>query len=82
YNEGNLDVYQGGDLLAAQFAAYRAYAALQAERRAPGLAADYAAKAAALRATFNATWWDEDRRFFYGARLQDGTFYPRYHDVA
>ena len=71
----------GADLVAAQVAAYSAYAGLAELRGQGGAAAEYRAKADMLRTWFNEKWWDPDRKAFYRGIKQDRTFLMR-HDEA
>ena len=69
----------GADLLAAQYAGYVAYAAIQASKGVRGslshrLAEEFGSKAAALRARFNTEWWNPARNCFYSAVLPGGGF--------
>jgi hypothetical protein len=69
----------GADLIAAQYAAYLAYAAIQEIKGGPGslsreIAREYRAKAEALRARFNSEWWDPARNCFRTGVLPDGSW--------
>jgi len=75
----------GADLVAAQYAAYRAYAEIQEFKGAPGSlssrrAADFRMLADGLRRRFNNDWWDPATNRFYSGILNDGTFDPDYAD--
>jgi hypothetical protein len=70
-------VLVGADLVAAQAAAYRAYAAIQDLRNNPSAAAEYRGKADKLKAWFNDKWWDERNQNFYRAMNQDRAFVSR-----
>jgi hypothetical protein len=83
YNEAVTRPFVGGDLIAAQAAAYDAYAALLAVPAASthGFAADspsaadpaqaWRAKAQALRTTYDREWWCASSSRFAGLRLHD-----------
>ena len=69
----------GADLLAAQYAAYLAYAAIQEIKGGPGslsreIAREYRAKAETLRARFNSEWWDPACNCFRTGVLPDGSW--------
>ncbi len=67
----------GGDLVAAQFAANRAYAEMLAARRAPGDSEDRAEfenEANRLRRLYNDRWWNDESGRFYTSILPDGSF--------
>lgn len=65
----------GADLVAAQYAAYRDYASLERARGRSADAAEFAAKAASLKALYNNRWWDPATHSFYGALGEDGRFH-------
>jgi hypothetical protein len=67
-------VSEGADLVAAQYGAYLAYAAIEAEKKAEVEAAKYRAKAEQLRNQFNSTWWNEKDGNYYLGKLPDGAF--------
>jgi hypothetical protein len=71
YEEGRSDYVVGVDLLAAQYAAYRAYASIQALRENFGAAQAYAKKAASVRNFINGTWWDDKAHHFYSVLDQN-----------
>ena len=67
----------GGDLVAAQYAANRAYARMLRSRDHPGDVSDAEerdAEAARLRALYNERWWSSEHGRFYGAILPGGAF--------
>jgi hypothetical protein len=71
------------DLVAAQYEGYLVYSAIQNRKGAPGslskkLSAEYLAKAQALKARFNAEWWNQLEMRFYLAQLSDRSFHPGY----
>jgi len=67
----------GGDLVAAEFAAFQAYARIQELRGNSSVAAEYQRKADLLRAQYNGKWWDAKNDRFYTSLLQDGGFHAR-----
>jgi hypothetical protein len=67
----------GSDLVAAQAAAYSAYAAIAELREKPGGAARYRAESDRLRTWFNEKWWDSANRRFYRAMNQERAFVSR-----
>jgi hypothetical protein len=76
----------GGDLVAAQYRGYLVYTAIQEEKGARGslsqkLAAEYRAKAEALRARYNTEWWNPAQSQYYPAMLPDHTYYGGYIDA-
>lgn len=69
----------GADLVAAQYAGYQTYSAMQETMGREGslsnrLARTYRTKADELRKRFNAEWWAEGQNRFYSGRLPDHTF--------
>ena len=74
YEEAVPDIFIGGDLLAAQVAAYQAYARIQELRGYPQHALAYRQRAAAIRELYNQTWWNTDARTFHSFMRQDGRF--------
>lgn len=67
----------GADLVAAQYAANRAYAAILLTRDHPGdrqAADDFAAEAERLRRLYNESWWSDELGRFHAAILPDGSF--------
>ena len=76
YEEAHSDIRLGGDLLAAQVAAYRAYAHIQELRGDGARAGVYRRKAAEIQALYDRTWWSEDAADFYSVMRSDGSFDP------
>jgi hypothetical protein len=74
YEESVMDIAIGGDLLAAQVAAYEAYACIQELRGYPEDAHPYRQKAAVIRERYNQTWWSADAGTFHSFVGQDGRF--------
>ncbi|TFE26901.1 hypothetical protein [Cohnella luojiensis] len=79
YNEDGLQPLVGGDLLAAQFAGFRAYAELLALNGDSRGFASYSARAESFRLLYEKDWWNGESDRFYGALLQDRTYYERYY---
>ena len=76
YDENpNLHIKIGGDLMAAEYAAYMAYANIAVLRKDSATARALREKAAALRKRFNDDWWDWRRQVFNTALLSDDKFY-------
>jgi hypothetical protein len=75
YDEDLQDqVFVGSDLVAAQFAAYDKYAAIERTRNELHSSAEFEGKAGRLKALYNEKWWDAGRDRFYGAMSADGSF--------
>ncbi|MCW5982751.1 MAG: hypothetical protein KIT09_31975 [Bryobacteraceae bacterium] len=73
----------GADLVAAQYRGYLVYAAIQERKGAKGslsqkLAGQYRSKAEALRARFNAEWWNPLQNRYYASILPDGKYFDGY----
>jgi hypothetical protein len=78
---GDLRLLRGADLVAAQYAGYLTYAAMQESKGNSGslsqrLAQDYRNKANALRGRYNAEWWNAAQNRFYSGVLPNGSFAP------
>lgn len=88
YEEGNTDVAVGIDLLAAQYAAYRAFAAIQAIRGDLKRFDTYEERAAGVKALVNTAWWDSAGSYFHAFLNKNHSFRGRagadllYWDVA
>lgn len=67
YDESRGPFTVGVDLLATQYAAYRAYAFMQAVRGDTGAAQKFYAEAARVKALVNDKWWDAKTQRFYAA---------------
>jgi len=65
YDEGNHEYTVGSDLVATQFAAYQAYAQIQATRGNAALADAYFKKAEEVRKLIDTRWWNEKDQCFY-----------------
>lgn len=74
YNEEVAHPLVGGDLLATQFAAYRAYAQMLAWRGDTQAAAEFQQRAQQLQRLYDQDWWNEAAGVFASYRLQDGSF--------
>ncbi len=70
------DVLVGADLIAAQYAAYEAFAAIQDARNEHAIANEFAAKARDLKSLYNSKWWDASRDCYFAALGEDGKFHP------
>lgn len=81
YNEVVSHPRVGGDLIAAQYGAYRAYANIQELQGNQPDAARFRAQAQALQQLYTSTWWDEAAGRFASFRLQDGSLHIGYHGV-
>lgn len=79
YNEDGLHPLVGGDLVGAMYAGYRAFAELVSLKGEAGLAEEFERKAEELQRRYQSVWWNEKARRFYGAFLQDFSFYPSYY---
>ncbi len=66
----------GADLVAAQYAANRSYAALLRASGRSVEAARFAVEAARLQRVYNDDWWNPATGRFYTAVVQDGSFDP------
>jgi hypothetical protein len=69
------EVLTGADLIAAQYAAYRGYAAIERARNELNAAAEFEHKAAQLKSLYNDHWWDAAQGRFFGALGEDGKFH-------
>jgi alpha-galactosidase len=74
YDEGPLSdrTAVGSDLLAAQWRAFRSYAAIMSLRGDPSAEAVFESRAAGLRTAFRNKWWDSERGRFASLRLEGG----------
>ena len=83
YHASGPKLATGADLVAAQFAGYRTYAAIQEFVGREGslsqrLAREYRDKARALQMRFNREWWNAAGERFYSGILMDRTFDPEF----
>jgi hypothetical protein len=69
-------VLVGSDLIAAQHAAYRDYAAIERSRNEPKVAVEFERKAEHLQELYNTQWWDSARNRYFGDLGEDGKFHP------
>lgn len=81
YNEVVPHPQVGGDLVAAQYGAYLAYANLQTLLGEVAVAETFRRKAHALQQHYHAQWWAAEAGRFASFRLQDGTYCPEYHGI-
>lgn len=75
YNESDLNVRIGGDMIAIEYAGLLSYAEILRLRNEPRKADKYAEKARRLADRYQAEWWNDAGKRFYGAMKQDRTFY-------
>jgi hypothetical protein len=68
-------VLVGSDLIAAQYAAYRGYTAIEHAKNEENGAAEFERKADQLKALYNDKWWDAKRNCYFGAIGEDGKFH-------
>ena len=65
YEESQADIILGVDLLAAQYAGYRSYAAIQKLRGNKEAADVYQKRASEVKFLVNTTWWNASGDYFY-----------------
>ena len=88
YEESRRDVILGIDLLATQYAGYRAYAAIEAIRGDDSAAQMFLTSASDVKGLINRTWWNPDAGYFFAFLDKDHEFQGRagadllYRDVA
>ncbi len=70
---GKNGIYVGSDLIAALFAAYKAYSTILQIRGDSTESAAMEQKATELQKRFNREWWSEKDGMYYSSVLQDGT---------
>jgi hypothetical protein len=76
YNEQHIaEMMVGGDLVAAQYAAYRDYAKFQTLLGNKSRAEEFAAKAQHLKFVYNKDWWNPVQDGYYCALGNDGKFH-------
>jgi hypothetical protein len=73
YEEATSGIRAGGDLVAAQAAAYEAYANIQQIRQNNAAADQLRAKAQALRYRYQVEWWSSDHNTFCSILQHDGS---------
>ena len=69
------EVLVGSDLIAAQYAAYRGYAAIASFRHEPNVPPSSIRRPNHLKALYNGKWWDAARNCYFGAIGEDGKFH-------
>ncbi|RAP74110.1 GH116 family glycosyl hydrolase [Paenibacillus montanisoli] len=79
YVEDALTPKAGGDLIAAQYAAYAAYGAMAKLRGEESNAARYGSLAKRLQHIYDTQWWNGEIERFSSAILQDGSYYTKYY---
>lgn len=77
YEESRSDIEVGVDLLAAQYAGYRAYASIQAIRGDNASAATYFKAAEEVKSLINTAWWNPSGKYFYAYLDKDQHFHGR-----
>jgi hypothetical protein len=70
------EILVGADLIAAQYAAYRGYAAIERARNNAADAAEFERKADSLKSLYNDHWWDATHNRYFCALGGDGKFHP------
>ena len=83
YHQEQPHFYTGADLVAAQYAGYAAYAAIQEIKGGRGslsqrMADDYRRQAAQVRKRFNTEWWNAAGNRFWAGMLPDHSWYDAY----
>jgi len=83
YHQEQPNLLVGADLIAAQYAGYVTYSAIQRQKGSSGslsdrLAVEYLAKAQALRLHYNTAWWNPIQNRHYSTMLADRSFYRGY----
>lgn len=83
YYQGKPKALIGADMMAAQYAGYLTYAAIQEAHGKAGslskkLADDYRARATALRTLYNTEWWNPVQNRHYSFLLPDHSYSGRY----
>jgi hypothetical protein len=68
------EVLTGADLIAAQYAAFRDYAAIQRVRNESAAATEFKRKADTLRSLYNNQWWDPKNKRYFDALGENGKF--------
>jgi hypothetical protein len=79
YVEDGLHALMAGDLVAVQFAGYRAYARFQGILGNHTEQELYAGKALEIQEIYTRDWWNEPKKRFNGAILQNGSFMQEYY---
>ncbi len=74
YDESDYNILVGGDLLAAQYAGYKAYANIQKLTGKNDEARRFFNKAEEVKKFYNKVWWDNENQTYYSAYLGNGRF--------
>jgi hypothetical protein len=77
YEESRRDIEVGVDLLAAQYAGYRAFASVQEIRGNNAFAQTYFKTAADVKSLINTAWWNASGKYFYAYLDQSHHFHGR-----
>ena len=77
YEEGVSEIHMGADLIAAQVAAYEAYAQIQRLRGNVEAGQQYEAKALSIRTYYEQAWWNTYGNNYFSIMHTDGQFSPR-----
>lgn len=81
YNETDIGIKAGADMLASQYAAYGCMARMQALTGNQKKAGEYREKQETLKKRYLSEWHRDDGKGFYGAILRNGEFLHTYHDT-
>jgi hypothetical protein len=68
------EILVSADLIAAQYAAFRDYAAIEGARGESDAATQFSRKADLLQSLYNNHWWDAKRKRYFGALGENGKF--------
>lgn len=68
------EILVGADLIAAQYAAFRDYAAIERARNGSVAASEFERKADLLQTLYNTQWWDAKRSRYFAALGENGKF--------
>jgi hypothetical protein len=68
------EILVGADLIAAQYAAFRDYAAIEGARSESAAATQFSRKADLLQSLYDSQWWDVKRKRYFGALGENGKF--------
>ena len=69
------EILVGSDLIAAQYAAFHDYAAIERARNELKAAVEFEQKADQLKSLYNGKWWDAAHNCYFGALGEDGKFH-------
>lgn len=81
YNETDINIKAGADMLASQYAAYGCMARIEMLNRNRKSAEEYLERQRALKAQYLTKWHRGGKKGFYGALLRNGNFLEAYHDT-